>query len=113
MKRAPKRGDIVRISLDPTLGTEQRGTRPALVVSANAFNALGMAMICPITQGGDFSRGKHWTVALAGTGTETQGVVLCNQARIVDWKARQAERVESVPDEITEEVIARLATLLE
>ena len=40
-------------------------------------------------------------------------VILCNQARIVDWKARQAERVESVPDEITEEVIARLATLLE
>lgn len=111
MKCAPKRGDIVRISLDPTLGTER--TRPALVVSANAFNALGMAMICPITQGGDFSRGKHWTVALAGTGTETQGVILCNQARIVDWKARQAERIESVPNEIAEEVIARLATLLE
>lgn len=113
MKRAPKRGDIVRISLDPTMGSEQRGTRPVLVISANAFNVLGMAMVCPITQGGDFSRGKSWTVPLSNTGTETQGVVLCNQARMVDWKARQATFIETTPEDIAAEVIARLATLLE
>ncbi|HEX7455814.1 MAG TPA: type II toxin-antitoxin system ChpB family toxin [Gallionella sp.] len=113
MRGAPKRGDIVRLCFDPALGTEQRGMRPALVISADAFNKLGMAMLCPITQGGDYARGLQWTVSLSNTGTETQGVVLCNQARIMDWKARKAERVESAPDYITEDVIARLSTLLE
>ena len=57
MKRAPKRGDIVRMSFDPAMGTEQRGVRPALVISADAFNKLGMAMVCLVTQGGDYARG--------------------------------------------------------
>lgn len=113
MRGAPKRGDIVRLGFDPSLGTEQRGTRPALVISADAFNKLGMAMVCPITQGGDYSRGLNWTVSLSSTGTETQGVILCNQARIIDWKARKAERIEAAPDYITEDVIARLSTLLD
>ncbi len=113
MKSAIKRGDIIRLCFDPALGTEQKGMRPALVISADAFNKLGMAMVCPITQGGDYSRGLNWTVSLSSTGTETQGVVLCNQARIIDWKARKAIRIEVAPDYITEDVIARLATLLE
>ena len=112
MKRAPKRGDIVRMSFDPAMGTEQRGVRPALVISADAFNKLGMAMVCPVTQGGDYARGQQWVVSLADTGMDTQGVVLCNQARIVDWKVREAEIVEAAPDYIAADVIARLATLL-
>lgn len=113
MRGAPKRGDIVRLDFDPSLGNEQRGTRPALVVSADAFNKLGMALVCPITQGGNYARGMNWTVSLASTGIETQGVVLCSQTKIVDWKARKAEFIEAAPDYITADVIARLSTLLE
>jgi mRNA interferase ChpB len=111
--KSPKRGDIIQIILDPTLGHEQSGYRPALVISANAFNVLGMCMVCPITQGGNYARGQQWVVPLVGTGTVTQGAILCNQARMVDWKARKFQLIESVDSYITEEVIAKLATILE
>ena len=111
--KSPKRGDIINLSLDPPLGCEQSGYRPALVISANAFNVLGMCMVCPITQGGNFARGQQWVVSLGGTGAVTQGVVLCNQARMIDWRARKAQIIESVDTDITEEVIAKLATILE
>jgi len=70
-------------------------------------------MVCPITQGGNYVRGQQWVVFLSGTGAVTQGVVLCNQARMIDWQARKAKIIESVDVYITEEVIAKLATILE
>lgn len=111
--RTPKRGDIIRLSLDPTLGTEQRGNRPVLALSPEAFNRHGSVLVAPITQGGNYARGNHWAVPLMGCGTETQGIVLCNQSRTVDWKARGAVFLESAPDSLVDEVIARVATLLE
>ena len=48
-----ERGDIVSVPLDPTIGHEQRGTRPALVLTSKEFNKLGDALVAPITQGGD------------------------------------------------------------
>lgn len=113
MSRTPKRGDIVRLSLDPALGIEQQGARPVLVLSPEAFNRHGGALICPITQGGSFARNNHWAVPLMGSGTETQGVVLANQVRTVDWKVRGARYVESAPVGLVDEVLARVAVLLE
>lgn len=113
MSRTPKRGDILRMSLDPALGTEQQGMRPALVLSPEAFNRHGAVLIVPVTQGGAFARNNQWAVPLMGCGTETQGVVLCNQARTVDWKVRNARFIESAPDSLTDEALARVAVLLE
>jgi mRNA-degrading endonuclease toxin of MazEF toxin-antitoxin module len=107
----PRRGDVIRLDFDPSAGHEQQGTRPALVLSPEAFNAFGMALACPITRGGAFARGKAWTVALAGQ--QTDGVVLCNQVRTVDWKARRAHFIEAVPTEVIDDVLARVATLIE
>lgn len=109
----PKRGDIIKLSFDPALGIEQQGFRPALVLSPYEFNRFGGVLICPITQGGNFARKNHWAVPLMGSGTETQGVVLCNQVRTVDYKVRQAQFAESAPETLVEEVIARVQTLLE
>lgn len=109
----PKRGDILRFSFDPALGIEQQGFRPALVLSPYGFNRFGGALVCPITQGGSFSRNNQWAITLMGTGTETQGVVLCNQVRTIDYSARQAKYVESVPDSLIDEVLARVITLVE
>lgn len=109
----PKRGDIINLSFDPALGREQQGKRPALVLSPAEFNRFGVALVCPITQGGNFSRGKGWTVSLQGCGTDTQGVALCNQIRTIDWQERRAKYIETVPDYITDEVLARVVTLLE
>ena len=108
----PRRGDIIRLDFDPSAGHEQ-GTRPALVLSPEAFNRFGMALACPVTRGGAFARGQAWTVPLAGTGLATDGVVLCNQVRTVDWKARRVQFIEAVPAELIADVLARVATLIE
>jgi mRNA interferase ChpB len=107
----PRRGDIIRLRFDPSAGHEQPGTRPALVLSPEAFNRFGMALACPVTRGGAFARGKAWTVPLVGLWTE--GVVLCNQVRTVDWKARHAQFIEALAPELTADVLARMATLIE
>lgn len=109
----PRRGDIVLLDLDTSAGHEQQGTRPALVLSPEAFNAFGMALACPVTRGGAFARGRSWTVPLAGTGLATDGVVLCNQVRTVDWKARRGRFIEAVPPQLIDDVLARVATLIE
>ena len=115
MKRIKfNRGDIVRVNLNPTEGREQQGNfRPALVLTPSAYNATGLAVIAPVTQGGDFARYAGFAVTLSGSGTETQGVVLCNQIRTVDLEARSAKRVESVPAVIMDDVLARVQALFE
>jgi len=109
----PRRGDIIRLDFDPSTGHEQQGTRPALVLSPEAFNRFGMALTCPVTRGGAFARGRAWTVALTVAGLATEGVVLCNQVRTVDWKARRAQFIEPAPPELIADVLARVATLIE
>lgn len=115
MKRAKfNRADIVRLNLNPTVGREQQGDfRPALVLTPAAYNVSGLAVIAPITQGGDFARYAGFAVPLSGTGTETQGIVLCNQIRTVDLEARAAKRVESVPEVVIDDVLARVQALFE
>jgi mRNA interferase ChpB len=110
-----ERGDIVRVSLNPTVGKEQQGDfrRPALVLSPAAFNALGVALVAPITQGGEFARYAGFAVPLSGSGTETQGVALVNMVRTLDLEARGARKVERAPVEVVEDALARLQTILE
>jgi mRNA-degrading endonuclease toxin of MazEF toxin-antitoxin module len=107
------RGDIYHVSLDPIKGREQAGRRYVLIVSTREFNRLGTPLVCPITQGGNFARDRGFAVSLSGTGSIAQGVVLCNQSRVLDLQSRGAGFVEKVPPAIVDEVIARLQTLLE
>ena len=109
-----ERGDIYIVTLDPTQGSEQQGTRPVLVVSPGAFNRMtGVPVVLPITQGGGFARAAGFAVSLMGAGTSTVGVVRCDQPRTLDLRARKGRKVESLPDAIMDEVLARLATILE
>ena len=108
------RGDIVCINLEPVAGREQPGiARPAVVLTPAAFNASGLAVIAPISQGGDFARHAGFAVTLSGVGTQTQGVVLCNQLRTVDLSARGARRVEFAGEAVTEDALARVQTLFD
>lgn len=105
-----KRGDIYLVSLDPTEGREQHGSRPVLVVSATEFNeATRLPVVCPITNGGDFARRIGFAVEL--NGVKTTGVVRCDQPRVLDLAARHGRRVGSLPAPLMDEVLARVATL--
>jgi mRNA-degrading endonuclease toxin of MazEF toxin-antitoxin module len=107
-----ERGDIYLVSLDPTHGHEQRGTRPVLIVSPGPFNRLtNLPIVLPITSGGAFARTAGFAVALSGRGLKTTGVVRCDQPRALDFAARRARRLERAPTEIVDEVLARLAPL--
>ncbi|MGH8116843.1 MAG: type II toxin-antitoxin system PemK/MazF family toxin [Rhodanobacteraceae bacterium] len=109
-----ERGDIYRVSLDPTSGHEQRGTRPVLVISPGAFNRLTKTpVVLPITTGGSFARTAGFAVPLIGAGTRTTGVVRCDQPRAIDLGSRHARKLESVSPMIVDEVLARLSTILE
>lgn len=108
-----KRGEIWLISLDPTLGHEQQGTRPVLIVSPTAFNSLTRTpIVLPITSGGGFARTAGFAVSLMGAGTRTTGVIRCDQPRALDFAARNAKRLESVPQIILDDVLAKLAVLM-
>jgi mRNA interferase ChpB len=107
-----KRGDIYMVSLDPTMGHEQQGRRPVLIVSPDAFNTLTrVPIVVPITSGGAFARNAGFTVSLAAAGTRTTGVIRCDQPRPLDLTARKGRKLESIPGEILDDVLARLATL--
>jgi mRNA interferase ChpB len=107
-----KRGDIYMVSLDPTLGHEQRGHRPVLIVSPTDFNeTTKLPVILPITSGGEFARRIRFAIPI--TGIKTTGVVRCDQPRVLDLEARAGRKVDSLPEEILAEVLARVATLFE
>jgi mRNA interferase ChpB len=108
-----ERGDVVLVPFDPTMGHEQRGTRPALVLTTREFNRLGDVLVAPITQGGDFSRHAGFAVTLSGTGCKTHGVALVNKIRMLDLAARKARKVERAPQTVIDDALGRLTALLE
>jgi mRNA interferase ChpB len=100
------------VSLDPTEGHEQRGSRPVLVISPTAFNrATKLPVVLPITSGGEFARGIGFAVPLAGT--RTTGVVRCDQPRVLDLGVGGRRKVEAVSAELLDEVLARAVTLFQ
>ena len=109
-----RRGEIWIVRLDPTAGHEQRGIRPVLIVSPAPFNELtGTPVVLPITTGGKFARRRGFAVSLEDAGTRTTGVIRCDQPRVLDLAARNGKRLETVPEPIMDEVLARLAAILE
>ena len=109
MPYVPERGYVVWVSLDPQAGHEQAGRRPALVVSPRAYNGkAGLALLCPITSQ---VKGYPFEVALPA-GLEVDGVVLADQVKSLDWRARRAERAGRLPAGAVTEVLEKLGTLL-
>ncbi|MCX5871323.1 MAG: type II toxin-antitoxin system PemK/MazF family toxin [Deltaproteobacteria bacterium] len=105
-----RRGDIYLVSLDPTEGREQRGSRPVLVVSPTEFNeATKLPVICPITNGGDFARRIGFAVPI--TGIKTSGIIRCDQPRVLDLGSRNGRKVDTLPESIMDEVLAKLSPI--
>lgn len=109
----PDRGDILHLDLDPAMGKEQQGQRHVLVLTLAEFNRFGLALVAPLTQGGQFAREHGFAVPMAGSGTKTQGIVLCNQVKMLDYKQRGAQVVEMAPCVVVDDVLARVRALLD
>ena len=96
-----EQGDIVYLDFDPQAGHEQRGRRPALVVSNNLFNRVNsLTMVCPITH---TDRGR----------TKTDGVIMCDQARMLDLSSRRASFEEKAPADILAEAVDIISGIIE
>ena len=101
----PKQGDIIAITFDPQAGHEQRGRRPALVVSKDLFNkSTGLAIVCPIT---NTDRGFPFHVPIPEASKLT-GFVMVEQVKSVDFQARRVKRIERQNDELLSEVLSIL-----
>ena len=109
MAYIPERGDVIWISFNPQAGHEQAGRRPAVVLSPKGYNGkVGLAILCPIT---NQAKGYPFEVELPGE-IDVTGVILSDQVKSLDWRVRKAEFKESLPEEVIDEVLAKLGTLL-
>lgn len=105
----PERGDVVWIHFNPQAGHEQSGRRPALVISPGAYNArVGLALLCPITSQ---VKGYPFEVGIPA-GHDVSGVILSDQVKSLDWKARNADFLGRVPEPVLREVLQKLGTLI-
>ncbi len=84
-----------------------------MVVTHAYLNRLGMFGVCPITQGGMGARNAGFSVSLMGSGTQTQGVVLVQQFKMIDRSQRGLTLIEQAPADLVEEVRARVAAMLD
>ncbi|PFA67201.1 type II toxin-antitoxin system PemK/MazF family toxin [Bacillus cereus] len=106
---APERGDLVYLNFNPQAGREQAGHRPGIVISPKEFNeATGFATFCPITS---TIRGWGYEVLLP-EGLNISGVILTDQQKNLDWRARNVVKRDNAPEEIVEECIAKIHTFL-
>ncbi|MCP5452596.1 MAG: endoribonuclease MazF [Spirochaetaceae bacterium] len=105
----PDRKDIVWLDFNPQLGHEQRGRRPALVVSHKEYNQkIGMAIFCPIT-----SKIKGYPFEVIVQGSRIEGCVLSDQVKSLDWTVRNIEFIEKLPSEVFAELLARIKVIID
>jgi mRNA interferase MazF len=105
----PRCGDAVWITLNPQSGHEQAGRRPAVVLSPESYNdKVGLAILCPITSQ---VKGYPFEVLLPA-GLPLAGAILSDQVKSLDWRARNAELICTLPEDTISEVLQRLLTLL-
>jgi mRNA interferase MazF len=105
----PNRGDIVYLDFDPTKGHEQKGLRPAFVISPRAYNEKSsLALFMPITKQ---QKSYPFEVSLP-TGLKIQGVILADKIKCLDWKVRGVRFVESISEDVIQEVQSKIEPLL-
>ena len=105
----PQRGDVVWINMHPQAGHEQAGRRPAVVLSPRSYNAkVGLALFCPVT---NQVKGYPFEVIIP-PGLEVTGVILSDQVKSLDWKIRNTEYYDKVPETVVVEILKKLSTLL-
>lgn len=105
----PRRGDVVWLTFNPQAGHEQAGRRPAVVLSPLSYNArVGLALLCPITS---VVKGYPFEVTIPN-GLPASGVILADQVKSLDWRARDVEFICALPADVTREALQKIGLLL-
>jgi len=105
----PRKGDFVALSFDPQSGHEQRGRRPALVVSNDLFNRhTGLCIVCPVTS---TRRDFPFHVSIP-EGVNVGGYVMVEQVKSIDFRSRRAKRIGRAPQQVLEETLSILDACL-
>ncbi len=108
MNYTPDRGDIVWLNFTPQTGHEQKGLRPALVLSPKLYNKkTGLAVCCPIS-----SAVKGYPFEVAVSGQKIKGVVLSDHLKNLDWKARKAKFIEKIDSKAMSECVSKVSALI-
>jgi mRNA interferase MazF len=108
--RVPQRGDLLILDFDPQAGHEQMKRRPALVLSAAAFNAaFGLAFVAPVTSQ---PKGHAFEVQLP-RGSRVKGVVMVHQTKSFDWQARHARFAGSAPASVVAAAVEIIKDIIE
>jgi mRNA interferase MazF len=109
-KYVPKQKDIVYVDFDPTKGHEQKGLRPAIIISNDIFNKFTkMVIVCPIT-----TNNKEFpTHYLLKKTKKVKGSVLCEHIRSIDYEIRNLKYVEKCPEEEFENIIELLKSCID
>jgi mRNA interferase MazF len=101
----PQQGDFIALTFDPQSGHEQKGRRPAFVVSKELFNRhTGLAIVCPVA---NTDRGYPFHVPVSAGGKLT-GFIMVEQVKSIDYRSRKAKRIEQVHEAVLEEVLSIL-----
>ncbi len=109
MAYIPEKGDAVWLDFNPQTGHEQAGRRPAIVISPTSYNQkVGLALFCPIT---NQAKGYPFEVAIP-TNKNITGVVLSDQIKSLDWRARNVVFIGKLPDSVIEDVLKKFKNLL-
>lgn len=105
----PKRGDFIRLSFDPQAGQEQKGNRPALVVSHSAFNKkMGFVFVCPVSS----TKRRNPFYVTIPEGIKVTGVIMSDQLRSLDYRTRKASHISKCPENTLQEVLMRIGPIM-
>ncbi len=105
-----EQGDIIYLDFDPQIGHEQKGRRPAIIISNKICNShCRLLMVCPIS---NTAKSHPFHIALDKR-TQTTGQVLCDQCKMFDVESRNATRIEKVPQDILENIVDMVYAFIE
>ena len=107
-KYIPERGDIIWLNFNPSSGHEQKGKRPAIVISPKGYNEkVGLGLFCPIT-----SKTKNYPFEVKIENEKITGVVLTDQIKSLDWKTRKIEFIAKETSEKINEIVDKISVLI-
>jgi len=109
VKYVPQQGDIVALSFDPQSGHEQKGRRPAMIISNKIFNQhLGLAFACPIT-----NTKRDFPFHIEVQSENITGYIMAEQMKSIDYNARNIKFIEKANQKTISKVLGIIDSILE